>query len=1530
MGVPKFYRWTSERYPCLSEVISESQIPEFDNLYLDMNGIIHNCSHPNDDDITFRISEEEIFRNIFAYIENLYKLIRPQKVFFMAVDGVAPRAKMNQQRARRFMSARTAQEQTNKAVAKGQELPTEKRFDSNCITPGTYFMTKLHNELADWVEKKIRNDPLWQNRRIYLSGHNCPGEGEHKIMDFIRSEKAGSNYDPNTRHCMYGLDADLIMLGIVSHEPHFSLLREEVTFNRPRKYKKPQKTDSETKKFHLLHLSLLREYLSWEFATLKDKTSFEYDMERIVDDWILMGLLVGNDFLPHLPHVHIHEDALPLLYKTYKTVLPTLDGYINEGGILNLSRFEKFLKELANNDKSSFMDRLEDEAFLRSKRAPISGEDDDLVTFENSDDDDELVGGALEGEASDVEENGEDVERTDAAFQSSDEDEEEENELEKTNNPVDSESSENNEEENNQFDDEFSEALALTDFMAMDEKEFENNVEACWTKTINNSFKRFKKNYYSEKMKLKNISKSDLKAQVEGYVRAIQWNLHYYYHGCISWSWFYPHHYAPYISDLVDFADMKIEFGPSEPFRPFEQLLAVLPAASADCLPKPLQELMTEDSDASPIADFYPINFKTDLNGKKNDWEAVILIPFIDEERLLAAMKPKMIRLTKEELARNEHGPHLLFTTRDSNGAITVLRSEVDKDTFRIPISRVKWGLIPNVKMDIYFPGFPTMKHLKHNGMLKKLNVNVFGMPSRKESMLLEVKNIEETSDIIEIGSEFIGEEVCIDWPILKLGKVDSIWGDGRIVRKMGADEIIVKDMTKDDEDQWIATVNHLVENMRTRYAIQIEEKEKNTSTRFSIAWVRRFMGLVYETVLDSGNETMMRAVKQFAPPEHATPVLLPLVVKDLLLEESRRLADLPIRLAFPLRSVVFVTDPRSSMFGVPTMVEGYSEEKSDKMTVAIIGMVIELQTEKMKSIRSLLDSKSLRWMNAWDCSKQVQVNTGLFSRVTGSILMWNEPRKLVESGHQISSDNKLNIGLCLKYNKKNLEVADYTKRSNTIVKNRQQSIWTYSNLTVRLIANYKKQFPEIFKFLENVSDSNDVYYAEDVWENAQVRNKRFEELKEFLANLPCADAEQIPCETEYADRQIISEIEKVIEEKPQGRMKRSAVPPSTLFRPELYDGKTLVDASADFKLLDRVVVVGSGYPVQKIVPGTVVGISGDKVDVLFDREFVGGAKIRGSKKASCLKMPITALLNVTYGLERKFKTDKTKVKREMKKGKKETFKNVVVDEVEGAYVPWKPKSKKNQEIWKEAQKTKSNEKENAPVPNTAEELTDSLNQLLKIADKKNRASEVPKGKKVSLSELLGASPKVETTSKDQEAMKELMKKFHKSKDRQNHVEEARPQQKKEDATDRNMIKPQIVSRKNKNAQQNYQQPGNKLALHAPQAGRMPDALPIHPPLPPPPPPQFLLNPRKPRWEELLETKQHKEHFTDFKPSAISRGGFMNSNRGRGSARRFIQHHNFDNQPSASASNHPTEASSKSNKSKKKRQQRLGMQFQTN
>lgn len=140
-----------------------------------MNGIIHMCSHPDDNDPHFRITEEKIFEDIFHYIEVLFRMIRPQKLFFMAVDGVAPRAKMNQQRGRRFNSAKEALKMEEIAKKKGEILPDEARFDSNCITPGTPFMARLHEQLKYFVVNKISTDKMWSKCKIILSGHEVSG-----------------------------------------------------------------------------------------------------------------------------------------------------------------------------------------------------------------------------------------------------------------------------------------------------------------------------------------------------------------------------------------------------------------------------------------------------------------------------------------------------------------------------------------------------------------------------------------------------------------------------------------------------------------------------------------------------------------------------------------------------------------------------------------------------------------------------------------------------------------------------------------------------------------------------------------------------------------------------------------------------------------------------------------------------------------------------------------------------------------------------------------------------------------------------------------------------------------------------------------------------------------------------------------------------------------------------------------------------------------------------------------------------------
>ena len=145
----------------------------------------------------------------------------------------------------------------------------------------------------------------------------------------------------------------------------------------------------------------------------------------------------------------------------------------------------------------------------------------------------------------------------------------------------------------------------------------------------------------------------------KAYVEGLAWVLLYYFQGCPSWTWFYQYHYAPFAADFVELDKINIKFEKGRIFKPFEQLMGVLPAASNHAIPEVFHPLMTDED--SEILDFYPSEFPIDLNGKKFAWQGVALLPFIDEKRLLDAMAKKYHLLSAEEVARNEVGRDVLI-----------------------------------------------------------------------------------------------------------------------------------------------------------------------------------------------------------------------------------------------------------------------------------------------------------------------------------------------------------------------------------------------------------------------------------------------------------------------------------------------------------------------------------------------------------------------------------------------------------------------------------------------------------------------------------------------------------------------------------------------------------------------------------------------------------------------------------------------------------------------------------------------------
>lgn len=566
MGVPKFFRWMSERYPAISQLIAENRIPEFDCLYLDMNGIIHNCTHKDSDSPTFRMTEDKMFIAIFNYIEHLFGKIKPKKLFFMAIDGVAPRAKMNQQRSRRFRTALDAEVAREKAIRSGVEMPKEGAFDSNCISPGTEFMAKLSAQLKYFVNKKVSEDVDWQGVEIVLSGHEVPGEGEHKIMEYIRQAKAQPGYDPNVRHCLYGLDADLVMLGLLSHDPHFCLLREEVTFGRQSQKKSKE---LEHQNFYLMHLCMVREYLELEFQELKEPgvLDFEFDMEAIIDDFILMAFFVGNDFLPNLPNLHINEGALAAMFQKYKEILPKGKGYINERGVINLERLATMLDALSNIEYRFFEAEYSDASWIKAKQksngvegtskksagSTITPQQKQIfksikkyVTRRNTDHDQsgsnfDLSPMLPARDRKFVQELADDLHIEWKTV---------ENEQGERHMRLNFPATMNDDEDDEEDEEAHIAMLRIVkryDNMKVAEIDPEQ-VQQDLEKKYEERFQQWKDKYYQDKFGWGLDNEKEMKDLTETYVQGLQWVLYYYYQGVASWPWFYKFHYSPMIS----------------------------------------------------------------------------------------------------------------------------------------------------------------------------------------------------------------------------------------------------------------------------------------------------------------------------------------------------------------------------------------------------------------------------------------------------------------------------------------------------------------------------------------------------------------------------------------------------------------------------------------------------------------------------------------------------------------------------------------------------------------------------------------------------------------------------------------------------------------------------------------------------------------------------------------------------------------------------------------------------------------------
>ncbi|WCJ41890.1 5'-3' exoribonuclease 2 [Euphorbia peplus] len=653
MGVPAFYMWLLNKYPKIvshaqqSNSIHNPNGMEFDNLYLDMNGIIHPCFHPDDHHHSPPTTFEEVFINIYEYIDHIFRIVRPRNILYLAIDGVAPRAKMNQQRSRRFRAAKDMEisEEEEQVLRKEferldkQVLPKQDTevSDSNMITPGTEFMFLLSRKLQDYISSRISCDPGWKKIKVILSDANVPGEGEHKIMSFIRQQRTVDGYNPNTRHCLYGLDADLIMLALATHELHFSILREEVlSVPEPQSIcfsdlemssgRVTKRSWFTRKPYQFLHLWILREYLEIDLEITDAPEKFSFDIERVIDDFVFMCFFVGNDFLPCMPTLQIREQAIDLLMTVYKTKFKNLGGYLVDTQRVNdpkhsyfkLKRVEKFILLIGSYEDMIFKKRSE---LYQQKLRKLCI---------NSD--------ALEEDPSELDANLE-FNTSNGSFA-----------------PVDEK------------------AHASEDMILQNTKELKAKLKArlrnksdlfqhggLGSDNVKLGTADWKRRYYKEKFVAADVE-SKREEIVQKYTEGLHWVLLYYFSEVPSWTWFYPYHYAPFASDMKGLTRVKVKFHKSSPFKPFDQLMAVLPPRSSQFLPEAYRKLMTDKN--SNIIKFYPDELDVDTDGKRFIWQAICKLPFIDEELLLGETRNLGKEIEEWEAQRNMESIDKIFMRR--------------------------------------------------------------------------------------------------------------------------------------------------------------------------------------------------------------------------------------------------------------------------------------------------------------------------------------------------------------------------------------------------------------------------------------------------------------------------------------------------------------------------------------------------------------------------------------------------------------------------------------------------------------------------------------------------------------------------------------------------------------------------------------------------------------------------------------------------------------------------------------------------
>ena len=345
MGIPFYFSYLIQNHKKIITKIEN--ISNIDNLFLDSNSIIYDSLN-FENFINKTQFENYIIENVINKLQIIIKNINPKNKTFIAFDGVPPIAKLTQQKNRRYKSHYQA-----KLFAK----PV--LWDTCAITPGTNFMNNLNNA----IKKQYSN-----NANIILSLTDIPGEGEHKIFEYIR-ENFDLNDSKNINNIVYGMDADLIMLSL----NHLKYSKQIYLYRETPHFIKSLDNSLDPEQTYLINIldlgNQIYKELTDDISVQEDTPDWLKEASDVldsslnnlqingqtfyskIDDYIFICFLLGNDFMPHFPAINIRSNGFIVLLELYKNLFNNKKQLIKDGKIV-WANFKLFIGKIGENEEA--------------------------------------------------------------------------------------------------------------------------------------------------------------------------------------------------------------------------------------------------------------------------------------------------------------------------------------------------------------------------------------------------------------------------------------------------------------------------------------------------------------------------------------------------------------------------------------------------------------------------------------------------------------------------------------------------------------------------------------------------------------------------------------------------------------------------------------------------------------------------------------------------------------------------------------------------------------------------------------------------------------------------------------------------------------------------------------------------------------------------------------------------------------------------------------------------------------------------